>query len=120
MYKQGVTIWYSVSDLKVTKEFYEKKLSFECLMFDENGGMMIMGTNTDHVEIGFSVANEVQPSSSSTVFEVENIEKSVEILKEKGVLFLGDIDVIPEMVKLATFSDPDGHSLMLAESMAYE
>lgn len=120
MYKQGLTVWYNVSDIKVTKSFYEKKLSFECLMYDEEGGMVIMKANTENVEIGFSQANEVEPSSSSTVFSVINIEESVKILKKRGIEFVGGIDVIPGMVKLATFSDPDGHSLMLAESLTDE
>lgn len=120
MFKQGITIWYNVSDIKVSKSFYEEKLSFECKMFDEEGGMVIMGSNTDHVEIGFSQANEVEPSSSSTVFTVDNIEETVEALKAKGVEFQGGIDVVPGMVKLATFADPDGHSLMLAEDLTDE
>lgn len=118
MYKQGITIWYNVSDIKITKEFYVEKLGFECTMYDEEGGMVFINTPTDKVEIGFSQAKEIAQSSVSTVFEVEDIEKAVEELKLKGVEFSGGIDVIPGMVKLATFMDPDGHSLMLAQSLS--
>jgi len=117
MYKESLTIWYNVSNVLNTKEFYEEKLKFECKLYDEEGGMVIMAANTPHVEIGFSEAVEVQASSTSTVFEVIDIEKSVNILRERGIEFVGGIDIIPGLVKLATFTDPDGHSLMLAESL---
>lgn len=117
MYKESLTIWYNVSDLLRTKKFYEEKLKFECKLYDEESGMVIMAANTPHVEIGFSQVVEVEPSSSSTVFEVVDIEESVKVLSQRGIEFVGGIDVIPGLVKLATFSDPDGHSLMLAESL---
>ena len=38
-------------------------------------------------------------------------------LEEKAVRFDGDTVVIPDMVKLATFYDPDGNAWMLAQSL---
>ncbi|MFZ5352569.1 MAG: VOC family protein [Bacillota bacterium] len=117
MYKSGITIWYNVKDIERTKAFYTEKLGFEVSFHDVEGGNVIMKTNTKDCFIGFSCADEILPSTSSTVFEVENIETAYDILKKRGVEFSGDIDVVPGMVKLATFTDPDGHSLMLSESM---
>lgn len=120
MYKNGLTIWYSVKDIEVTKEFYTNKLGFELYFHDKDGGNVIMCTNTTDCTIGFSCADEVVPSTSSMVFEVENIEKAYEMLKNRGVEFIGGIETVPGMVKLATFVDPDGHSLMLSETFEGE
>ncbi|MFD1907128.1 VOC family protein [Paenibacillus rhizoplanae] len=63
------------------------------------------------------MADTVEPATSSTVFEVWNIEEAIQLLKSKGVIFIGEVELIPELTKLATFVDPDGHNLMLAESL---
>lgn len=120
MYKSGLTVWYSVKDIEVTKEFYTKKLGFDLYFHDKDGGNVIMYTNTADCTIGFSCADEVVPSTSSIVFEVENIEKAYETLKIRGVEFIGGIETVPGMLKMATFADPDGHSLMLSETFEIE
>lgn len=117
MYKKGLTIWYNVKDIHITRKFYEELLGFEVLMFNEAEGMAIMKTPTPDTEIGFSSATEIQASTASVVFTVENIAESVTTLRERGVQFIGNIETVPGMVKLATFVDPDGNSLMLAESI---
>ncbi|GAU76743.1 VOC family protein [Fusibacter sp. 3D3] len=117
MYKSGLTVWYSVKDIEVTKAFYSNKLGFELYFDDKDGGNVIMSTNTADCTIGFSVADEVVPSTSSLVFEVENIEKAYETLKSRGVEFIGRIETVPGMTKLATFVDPDENILMLSETL---
>ncbi|WP_020620395.1 VOC family protein [Paenibacillus daejeonensis] len=117
MFKPGVTVWYSVKSLQGSIAFYRDKLGFEVVFHDEEGGMAMVNTTTAGCIIGFSEAQEVVPSTSSTVFEVYDIEAARQALEQKGVTFLGDIETIPDMVKLATFIDPDGHSLMLSEEL---
>ncbi|WP_042168061.1 VOC family protein [Paenibacillus gorillae] len=118
MYKSGVTVWYSVSNLEQTLEFYTGKLGFEVVFHDPSTGMAMVNTNTKDCVIGFSEAETVEPATSSTVFEVINIEEAMNSLAGNGVSFIGEVEQIPELVKLATFVDPDGHNLMLAESLA--
>jgi predicted enzyme related to lactoylglutathione lyase len=117
MYKPGITIWYNVTSIERSLEFYTKQLDFQLQFHDAESGMAMIRTNTDDCIIGFSEGVEVIPSTSSTVFEVHNIEQAVEVLARKGVTFIGDVETIPNMTKLATFTDPDGHSLMLAEDL---
>ena len=116
MYKSGITVWYSVADLARTLEFYSDKLGFEVVFHDASSGMAMVNTNTKDCIIGFSVAEAVEPATSSTVFEVHNIEEAIQQLEAKGVAFIGEVEDVPEMAKLVTFVDPDGHNLMLAES----
>lgn len=115
MFKPGVTVWYSVKSLEQTLEFYTEKLGFEVNFLDRDSGMAMVDTNTRDCIIGFSEAEEVAPSSSSTVFEVYDIEQTRTTLEQRGVQFVGETETVPGMAKLATFLDPDGHNLMLSE-----
>lgn len=117
MFKPGVTIWYNVKSLNDTIQFYNEKLGFVLVFHDTASGMAMMKTTTEGCIIGFSEAEEVIPSTSSTVFEVYDIEMARQSLEQKGVTFIGDTETIPDMVKLATFVDPDGHNLMLSEEL---
>lgn len=117
MFKSGLTIWYNVRSLSATRNFYHDVLKFDILLDDEVNGMLIFKTPTKDTEIGFSSAQEVIPSTASVVFEVDDIKAAVVELEKRGITFLGGIDVVPDLVMLATFTDPDGHSLMLAESI---
>lgn len=117
MYKPRITIWYNVSQAERTLAFYTEKLGFQLLYRNDAVGMMTVKTNTSECVIGFSEAETVVPSTSSTVFEVENIEEAVQTLQERGVQFNGGIRLIPNITKLAAFTDPDGHHLMLSEDL---
>lgn len=116
--KSGITIWYSVKDLENTLSFYVDLLGFEKVFHDPATGMAMVNTNTKDCIIGFSVADTVVPSTSSTVFEVQDIERTIRALGEKGIEFPGGVEFVPDMAKLATFYDPDGHNLMLSETLS--
>jgi predicted enzyme related to lactoylglutathione lyase len=79
--------------------------------------MAIITTNTKDCTIGFMEAEEVVPITTSTVFEVENVEQAVRTLSARGVTFTGEIQTIPDFVKLAVFKDPDGHCFELAQTL---
>ncbi len=117
MFKPGVTVWYNVKSLDESIRFYKEKLGFELVFHDPASGMAMVNTATERCIIGFSEAEEVIPSTSSTVFEVYDIDASRTTLEQRGVTFLGETETIPDMVKLATFVDPDGHSLMISEEL---
>ncbi len=51
--------------------------------------MALVETNTKDCTIGFSEAETVIPSTSSIVFDVDNMDKAVETLKQKGISFIG-------------------------------
>jgi predicted enzyme related to lactoylglutathione lyase len=117
MYKSKVTIWYNVKNSESTLAFYTEKLGFKVFYQNNAAGMVMVKTNSEDCVIGFSEVETVVPSTSSTVFDVENIELAVQTLQQKGVLFNGEIRTIPNITKLATFTEPDGHNLMLSEDL---
>ena len=49
---------------------------------------------------------------------VKDIAAARSVLEARGVEFDGETAEIPGLVKLASFRDPDGNALMLAESLS--
>lgn len=117
MYKPGLTIWFNVSNLERSVKYYTEGLGFDLDYHDKEQRIAIVTTNTKDCCIGLAEAETVVPVTSSTVFEVEDIESAVAQLKERGIMFTGDIETIPDFVKLATFQDPDGHHFELSQTL---
>ena len=55
--------------------------------------------------------------SYTLTFTVEDIDAARAYLEGEGVRFDGDTSQVEDMVRLATFYDPDGNALMLAEQL---
>ena len=117
MYKPGLTIWYNVSNLEKSLKFYVEGLGFQVDFEDREQRIAMITTNTKDCCIGLAEAETVVPVTSSTVFEVEDIEQAVRILRQRGIAFTGEIVTIPDFVKLATFNDPDGHCFELSQTL---
>ena len=109
-------ISYSVSDLQRSIIFYRDLLGFKLLLnndawaeFDIGGQRLAV-----HEE---KIGDHVKDQSVATVyFEANPIEKMVETLKSKGIIFNGEIGVYP-YGKLILFSDPDDNRLGLYEPL---
>jgi predicted enzyme related to lactoylglutathione lyase len=106
-----------VKDLERTLKFYTEGLGFSVDYQDEENRMAIITTNTKDCAIGFMESGEVVPITTSTVFEVEDVEQAVRTLSARGVVFTGEIQTIPGFVKLAAFKDPDGHCFELSQTL---
>ena len=117
MFKPEITIWFNIKDLNRTRNFYEGTLGLRMMTMSEEMRLCILESPLKDCCLGFSEAQQVLPSTASVVFEVEHIESAIAELTAKGVSFSGGVDVVPGMVKLATFADPDGHSLMLSQTL---
>lgn len=117
MYKSGLVIWYNVSNLERTLAFYTEGLGFAIDFQDEANRMAIINTNTKDCFIGFTEAETIVPVTSAATFEVEDIEQSVALLKTRGIKFAGEIETIPDFVRLAAFADPDGHCFELSQTL---
>jgi hypothetical protein len=93
-YADHVTISCSVSDLERAIAWYRDLLGFELIYKLDDMGWCELRTPWKGISIGLGQSET--PTS--------------------GGRFDGDTQVIPDMVKLATFYDPDGNPWMLAES----
>ena len=68
--------------------------------------------------MGLSQNEEVAAGGNATnVWGVSDTQQAKAHLDSHGVRQDGDIQEIPEMVKLLTFYDPDGNTMMFAQSL---
>jgi catechol 2,3-dioxygenase-like lactoylglutathione lyase family enzyme len=123
--KADATPMIPVKDLDRARQFYEDKLGLKAK--DEWGGegmTMKSGDTTINVyKSEFAGTNK----ATALTFEVDDVEKEVGELKEKGIFFeeydlpglrrQGDFYVAEgeEQFKTAWFKDPDGNILSLVE-----
>lgn len=115
---KNITIAFSVSNRKVTAAWYEEHLGFKEVFSVDEAGWTEVATNTPGVTIGLGDAEEVKASNTTPVFGVASCDEARVALEQAGITFDGDTMEVPEMVKLATFFDPDGHPLMIAEDLS--
>ena len=70
------------------------------------------------MNIGLSTQEETKKGGATLTFGVKDIVSSGSQLEAKDVRFDGEIQTIPGMVSLATFFDPDGNQMMLAQDLS--
>jgi len=75
-------------------------------------------TGVEGVNVGLSQVEHPRVEGGATVvFGVNDIDHSRKVLEERDVRFDGETQTIAGMVKLATFYDPDGNTLMFAQRL---
>lgn len=112
-----ITLALSVRDRHASAEWYEKTLGFQLLYHADDAGWSEMQTKTDGVTLGFGEQSEPAPGNSVPVFGVADIAGARTALENAGVKFDGATETIEGMVSTATFYDPDGNALMLAQDL---
>lgn len=114
---ETITIALSVRDRHASAKWYGDMLGFDVLYHADEAGWSELKTNTVGVTIGLGEHTEPAPGNSVPVFGVGDIDEARRSLEQEKVKFDGDTIVIEGMVKTATFYDPDGNALMLAEDL---
>jgi len=112
-----ITIAISVRDRHASASWYGEKLGFDVLYHADEAGWSELKTMTDGVTLGLGEQAEPSPGNSVPVFGVADIATARSALEGAGVAFDGETDVIEGMVATATFYDPDGNALMLAQDL---
>ncbi|MCH7944694.1 MAG: VOC family protein [Armatimonadetes bacterium] len=117
-FEGGLTAAYNVSDVKRSIDWYQDVLGFKVQYHLEEMGWCEMETHIPKVSAGLSqVENPEVKGGPTLTWGVTDIDAARSELEAKGVKFDGETTEIPEMVKLATFFDPDGNHLMLYQSL---
>lgn len=109
-----LNIQLDVANLDRSIEFYTTKLGFRMTERRDDLQFAHLETNVPGVEIGLGVVATPKPSGVTLNFSVKDVDASRKALEAAGVMFRGATVEIPGKVKLAGFTDPDGHSLRLA------
>lgn len=112
-----ITIALSVTDRHVSAKWYEDVLGFEVMYHADEAGWSEIKTNTTGVVIGLGEHTKPAPGNCVPVFGIADLDSARQKMEEANIKFDGETDVIEGMVKTATFYDPDGNALMLAQDL---
>ena len=119
-YEQELTLAVPVSDMNASIDWYTTVLGFELLYKLDDIGWAEMKSPVPGVNVGVSQVEAVKPGGPTPTFAVSDIQAARTTLEAQSVKFDGDTITIPGMVKLATFFDPDGNSIMFSETIHSE
>jgi predicted enzyme related to lactoylglutathione lyase len=113
-----VTASMGVTDLERSIAWYTEVLGCELLYRADEIGWCEMKTHMAGVNIGLSQNESVpQGGNATNVWSVVDIDAAKATLDAHGVKQDGDIQHVPDLVKLLTFFDPDGNAMMLAQPL---
>ncbi|MEL6204815.1 MAG: VOC family protein [Pseudomonadota bacterium] len=112
-----VTLAMSVKDRHASADWYVRMLGFDLLYHADAAGWSELQTKTEGVTLGLGEQAAPAPGNCVPVFGVSDIVTARSGLEEAGVRFDGETEVIDGMVMTATFYDPDGNALMLAQDL---
>lgn len=115
-----ITLALSVRDRHFSAKWYADILGFEVLFHADEAGWSELQTKTAGVTLGLGEQAEPSPGNMVPVFGVADIASARRALEEAGVKFDGPTETIEGMVSTATFYDPDGNALMIAQDLAAE
>ncbi|SFT82173.1 hypothetical protein SAMN05444141_103632 [Pseudovibrio denitrificans] len=112
-----ITLSISVRDRHASAEWYSSMLGFELKHHIDEAGWSEMHTKTLGVTLGLGEQTEPKPGNTVPVFGVADIESARGAMEGAGVKFDGPTETIEGMVSIATFYDPDGNAMMLAQDL---
>lgn len=112
-----ITIALSVKDRHVSADWYQSMLGFDVIYHADEAGWSELQTKTNGVTIGLGEHTKPAPGNCVPVFGIADLDISRAKLENANVKFDGETDVVEGMVKTATFYDPDGNALMLAQDL---
>lgn len=115
--EKTITIALSVKDRHASADWYQSMLGFDVIYHADEAGWSELQTNTDGVTIGLGEHTKPAPGNCVPVFGIADLDVSRAKLENANVKFDGETDVVEGMVKTATFYDPDGNALMLAQDL---
>jgi CreA protein len=108
----------AVSDYGKALAWYRDVLGFKVVSELESWGWAQLQTPVDGLLIGIGQSEEVKKGGGATLtFTVKDIAAARLYLEGEGGRFDGETSQVEDMVKLATFYDPDGNALMLAQQL---
>ena len=113
-----ITLALSVKNREKSAAWFNEHLGFEVLFSADAAGWTEIATNTPGVSIGLGDTEKQKPGNCVPVFGVEDVASARAALEAKDVSFDGETLTIEGMVSVATFYDPDGNALMIAQDLS--
>ena len=116
--EKTITIALSVKDRHASADWYQSMLGFDVIYHADEAGWSELQTKTNGVTIGLGEHTKPAPGNCVPVFGIADLDISRAKLENANVKFDGETVVVEGMVKTATFYDPDGNALMLAQNLS--
>lgn len=116
--KKELTLALSVKNRRESSNWYQTHLGFKESVSIDEAGWTEMITNIPGVTLGLGDTEEVAPGNCVPVFGVDDIKAARDSLEAQSIKFDGDTMTMEGMVSIATFYDPDGNALMIAEDLS--
>lgn len=117
-YTGSVLIQLRVANLDRSIDFYTKTLGLELKLRNDDLKWAKVVPPGARAVIGLGATDGPRSAGTTSInLGVRNIDKARAALEARGVSFTGATITIPGVVKLADFTDPDGHRIRLAESL---
>ncbi|WP_299871091.1 VOC family protein [uncultured Sulfitobacter sp.] len=113
-----ITFALSVRDRHASAEWYQKTLGFALRYHIDEAGWSEMSTFTPGVILGLGEQGEPTPGNAVPVFGTPDIDATRAAMEAGGVRFDGETVEVEGMVRMATFYDPDGNALMVAQDLS--
>ena len=116
-YINDLTLAFHVKDLKASLAWYRDVLGFKLIYHMEDIAWCELSTGVGGVNVGLSQVESPKTGGPTPTFGVSDIDHARKQLEDRGVKFDGPTQEIPNMVKLATFFDPDGNAIMFSQAL---
>ena len=118
-FEKEVSLAVSVRDFDESIRWYESVLGFKLMYRVDEAGWCELETHIPGVNVGLSLVERPEPSESTIpTWTVTDIDKTRAALESHNVRFDGPTREVPDMVKYASFYDPDGNAWQLAQTIA--
>jgi len=118
-YDGGLTCSLDVSNLDASIAWYQDILGFKLLYKVDAMAWCELASPVARVNVGLGQVEKKnhEGGNATLVWGVQNIDAARKELESLKVRFDGPTRTYEGMVKLATFYDPDGNTLMLYQSL---
>jgi CreA protein len=116
-YGDTMVISVNVSNFDAAVDWYREALGFELVYRLDQYGWGEVQTPLQGITIGLGQTEELKHGGTVPTFTVKDIDVARKHLESVGARFDGETYQIEDMVKLATFYDPDGNAWMLAQQL---
>jgi predicted enzyme related to lactoylglutathione lyase len=118
-YDGGLTCALGVTNLDNAIEWYQSTLGFKLQYKMDEMGWCELITGVKGVNVGLSQVENLEIKGGATLtFGVQDLDSARSRLESQGVKFDGETREIDGMVKLATFFDLDGNTLMFYQDLS--
>lgn len=118
VYDGGLTCSIGVTSLDRSIPWYTGILGMRLLYRRDDLAWCELESDVARVNVGLSQVEQASgPGGATLTFGVTDIEAAKAALDAAGVRQDGPILDIPEMVRLLTFYDPDGNTLMFYQDL---